>query len=53
LAFAIGEDGELFSCGIGACAFLGHGGAQDQPSPRGVEALRGIRVSGVSVRDVS
>jgi alpha-tubulin suppressor-like RCC1 family protein len=48
-AFAIGEDGELFSWGSGQIGVLGHGDTQDQPSPKRVEALRGIRVSRVSV----
>jgi alpha-tubulin suppressor-like RCC1 family protein len=49
--FTIGEDGELFSWGIGNhfWSLLGHGGMQDQPSPKRLEALRGVRVSSVSV----
>jgi hypothetical protein len=47
-AFAIGEDGELFSWG-GGCQGLGHGDEQDQPSPKRVEALRGVPVSCVAI----
>jgi alpha-tubulin suppressor-like RCC1 family protein len=47
--FAIGEDGELFSWGDGTDEDLGHGVQEAVPSPRRVEALRGIRVSSVSV----
>jgi alpha-tubulin suppressor-like RCC1 family protein len=48
IAFAIGEAGELFSLGYGQDANLGHGDLQPQPSPKRVEALRGVRVSSVS-----
>jgi alpha-tubulin suppressor-like RCC1 family protein len=47
-AFAVGEDGEVFSWGRGPDTVLGHGDMQSQPSPKRVEALRGIRVSSVS-----
>jgi alpha-tubulin suppressor-like RCC1 family protein len=47
--FAITEDGELFSWGSGKRGTLGHGDMQDQPSPKRVEALRGVRVSGVAM----
>jgi E3 ubiquitin-protein ligase HERC2 len=50
-AFAIGEDGEVFSWGIGISVCLGHGDTRSQPWPNRVEALRGVRVSGVSVGD--
>jgi alpha-tubulin suppressor-like RCC1 family protein len=46
--YAIGEDGELFSWGHGVYWQLGHGDQQDQPSPKRVEALRGVRVRHVS-----
>jgi alpha-tubulin suppressor-like RCC1 family protein len=46
---AIGEAGELFSWGRGMFGLLGHGDEQSQRSPKRVEALRGIRVSTVSV----
>jgi hypothetical protein len=46
--FAIGEDGELFSWGTGRDGQLGHGDGRNQPSPKRVEALRGVRVSGVT-----
>jgi alpha-tubulin suppressor-like RCC1 family protein len=49
VAFAIGEDGELFSWGECMDGCLGHGDRQDQPSPKRVEALRGFRMSSVSV----
>jgi alpha-tubulin suppressor-like RCC1 family protein len=49
VTFAIGEDEELFSWGHGADGLPGHGDAQDQPSPKRVEALRGARVSSVAV----
>jgi hypothetical protein len=48
-AFAIGQDGEIFSWGYIEHGLLGHGDTQDQPSPKRVEALRGIRISSVSV----
>jgi alpha-tubulin suppressor-like RCC1 family protein len=48
-AFAVGEAGELFSWGQGKYGLLGHGDTQNQPSPKRVEALRGVRVSSVSV----
>jgi hypothetical protein len=48
-AFAIGEAGELFSWGFGEDSCLGHSDEEDQPSPKRVEALRGVRVSSVSV----
>jgi alpha-tubulin suppressor-like RCC1 family protein len=48
VAFAIGEDGELSSWGGGFRARLGHGNEQEQPSPKRVEALRGVRVCSVS-----
>jgi hypothetical protein len=47
-AFAIGEDGEVFSWGRGCYGNLGHGDKQDQRSPKRVEALRGVRVTSVS-----
>jgi hypothetical protein len=50
-AFAIGEDAEVFSWGESECARLGHGNAADQPVPKRVEALRGVRVSSVGVGD--
>jgi alpha-tubulin suppressor-like RCC1 family protein len=49
VAFAIGEKGELFSWGSGKNWRLGHGDTQDQPSPKRIEALKGVRVSSVSV----
>jgi hypothetical protein len=48
-AFAIGDDGELFSWGRGDNGLLGHGDEQDQASPKRVEAMRGIRIISVSV----
>jgi alpha-tubulin suppressor-like RCC1 family protein len=47
--FAIGEAGELFSWGSGSYGVLGHGDTQYQPSPKRVEAMRGVPVSMVSV----
>jgi alpha-tubulin suppressor-like RCC1 family protein len=49
IAFAIGEAGELLSWGDGEHPHLGHGDRQNQPSPKRVEALRSVRVSGASV----
>jgi alpha-tubulin suppressor-like RCC1 family protein len=49
VASAIGGAGELFSWGRGEYGRLGHGDTQDQASPKHVEALRGVRVSSVSV----
>jgi alpha-tubulin suppressor-like RCC1 family protein len=54
-AFAIGEDGEVFSWGcfdswnFGRGLILGHGDTRDQPSPTRVEALRDVWVSSVAV----
>jgi alpha-tubulin suppressor-like RCC1 family protein len=48
-AFGIGEAGEFFWWGRGEGFLLGHGDEQDQPSPKRVEALRGIPMSSVSV----
>jgi E3 ubiquitin-protein ligase HERC2 len=49
-AYAIGEDGEVFSWGRGGeGGLLGHGDTQCQPSPKRVEALRGVRVSSVAI----
>jgi alpha-tubulin suppressor-like RCC1 family protein len=47
-AFAICEHGELFSWGRGVYGILGHGDTENQPLPKRVEALRGVRVSSVS-----
>jgi alpha-tubulin suppressor-like RCC1 family protein len=49
VSFAIGEGGELFSWGEGNYGILSHGDTQKQPSPKRVEALRGVRMSIVSV----
>jgi alpha-tubulin suppressor-like RCC1 family protein len=49
VASAIGEAGELFSWGLGVYWRLGHGDTEDQPSPKRVEALLGVRVSSVAV----
>jgi alpha-tubulin suppressor-like RCC1 family protein len=49
VAFAIGEDGEVTSWGQGTEGRLGHGAERDQPSPKRVEALQGVRVSCVAV----
>jgi alpha-tubulin suppressor-like RCC1 family protein len=48
-AYAISEDWEGFSWGRAAQGLLGHGDTYSQPSPKRVEALRGVRVSDVSV----
>jgi hypothetical protein len=48
-AFAIGEDGEVVSWGVGDHWILGHGDRQHQPLPKRAEALRGVRVSSVAV----
>jgi len=47
-SFAIGEEGELFSWGRNRCGILGHGDVHYQPTPKRVEALRGVRVNSVS-----
>jgi alpha-tubulin suppressor-like RCC1 family protein len=52
VAFAIGENGELFWWGQGEYGRLGHGDWEDQPSPKPVETLRGVWVSSVSVEMV-
>jgi alpha-tubulin suppressor-like RCC1 family protein len=49
VAFAIGEAGQFFSWGFGDRTPLGHGDTQDQPSPKRVEALRGIHMNSVSL----
>jgi alpha-tubulin suppressor-like RCC1 family protein len=49
IAFAIGEDGALYSWGADFGGLLGHGDTQYQPSAKRVEALRGICVSSVAV----
>jgi alpha-tubulin suppressor-like RCC1 family protein len=49
VAFAIAEDGDLFSWGHGNYGLLGHGDTQHQPSPKRVEALRDGRVSSASI----
>jgi hypothetical protein len=49
IAFAVSEDGQLFSWGDGGNKNLGHGDTQNQPSPKRVEALRRVRVSSVAV----
>jgi alpha-tubulin suppressor-like RCC1 family protein len=51
-AFAIGKGGELFSWGFDDCGLPGHGDEQNHPSPKRVEALRGVRVRSVSVGDM-
>jgi E3 ubiquitin-protein ligase HERC2 len=48
-AFAVGEAGELFSWGRGLLRLLSHGDEQNQPSPKRVEALRGVRVNSLSI----
>jgi E3 ubiquitin-protein ligase HERC2 len=48
-AYAIGEDGELLSWGCADYGLLGHGDGQNQPLPKRVEALRGVRVNSVSI----
>jgi E3 ubiquitin-protein ligase HERC2 len=50
-AFAIGEEGEVFWWGPGTNWLFGHGDTQNQPSPKRVEALRGLRVTSVAVGD--
>jgi alpha-tubulin suppressor-like RCC1 family protein len=50
-AYAIGENGELFSWGRADCGRLGHGDrpdTRDQPFPKRVEALRDVRVCDAS-----
>jgi E3 ubiquitin-protein ligase HERC2 len=48
MAFALGDNGELFSWGRGDHGTLGHGDMQDQLLPKRVEALRGVRLSSAS-----
>jgi hypothetical protein len=50
-AFAIGEAGELFSWGFGENKCLGRSDEGERSSPKRVEALRGVRVSCVSIGD--
>jgi alpha-tubulin suppressor-like RCC1 family protein len=49
MTFAIGEAGQLFSWGHCSHGRLGHGDTLDQPSPKRIEALRGVRVSSVEM----
>jgi alpha-tubulin suppressor-like RCC1 family protein len=49
VAFAIGEEGEVHSWGIGSHGLAGHGDEEGQLLPKRVEALQGVQVSGVSV----
>jgi alpha-tubulin suppressor-like RCC1 family protein len=49
VAAAIGEAGELFSWGLGVQRRLGHGDSENQPSPKRVEALRGVWVSSIAL----
>jgi hypothetical protein len=51
VAFAIDENGELFSWGLGVFGRLSHGDTQHQPLPKRVEAVRGIRVTSLAVGD--
>jgi alpha-tubulin suppressor-like RCC1 family protein len=48
LAFASGKDKEVFSWVYGEDGCLGHGDTQNQPSPKRIEALRGVLVSSTS-----
>jgi alpha-tubulin suppressor-like RCC1 family protein len=48
VAFAVGEEGQLFSWGCGRHGILGHGGTQNQPSPKRVEGLHDFWVSSVA-----
>jgi alpha-tubulin suppressor-like RCC1 family protein len=54
VAFAIGEDGDVFSWGNGAILLLGHGDTQSQDTqiqslPKRVEALQGVPVNSVAL----
>jgi alpha-tubulin suppressor-like RCC1 family protein len=53
IAFAVGDEGQFFSWGSGEYGRLGHSDTQDQPSPKRVEALRGVRMSIASVWNFS
>jgi alpha-tubulin suppressor-like RCC1 family protein len=48
-AYAIGEDEEFFWWGRAGCARFDLGNWQDQPSPKRVGVLRGIRVSDLGI----
>jgi alpha-tubulin suppressor-like RCC1 family protein len=48
VAFAVGEDGELFSWGDDEHGLLGHRDRQSRATPKRVEALRSVRVSSTS-----
>jgi alpha-tubulin suppressor-like RCC1 family protein len=43
-----GEHAEFFTWGFGGDGLLGHGDMQSQPSPKRIEALRGIPVTNAS-----
>lgn len=45
---AINADGELFTWGKGKDGVLGHGDEADQPTPKRVEALEGVKVTQVA-----
>jgi E3 ubiquitin-protein ligase HERC2 len=47
VSFAVSDDAELFSWGMSSSARLGHDDDEDQPKPKRVEALQGVRVSSV------
>jgi alpha-tubulin suppressor-like RCC1 family protein len=49
VTFAIGDNGEIFSWGFGKNGVLGYGDRQNQPSPKRVDALRGVAVSSIAV----
>ena len=42
------EAGEVLSFGFGMDGILGHGDEEDQPAPKVVEALRGVRIVNIS-----
>mmetsp|Transcript_98063 Transcript_98063/g.194124 ORF Transcript_98063/g.194124 Transcript_98063/m.194124 type:complete len:977 (+) Transcript_98063:155-3085(+) len=43
------EEGRVWTCGSGICGLLGHGGTEDSPQPRVVEALAHARITNVAV----
>jgi len=42
------EEGRVWTCGSGFCGLLGHGGIEDSPQPRAVEALAHARITGIA-----